>query len=232
MGFRRTAESDYKGISLQEPDLVFGRGCSSPIWHTDNDIWSLYCGAMTIETNERREQKGDSQFRLKLNKRIFAQNAFTVNLQILTNLKLTKTKCTQLKIKSHASHDVPRRCSAGGLIANLSTNCPYDHSIIQYTQSYNTYNTYNTCIQHQNVRNFKLPWSYSNSRRYSNSCALLSNHKAVVDQSVKRIAVKKRKTILPTWTKPPRPAHVYVIIQPDEKSYEMERVTVRNALDS
>ena len=68
---------------------------------------------MRIETIERKEQKGDSQFRLKLNKRIFVQNAFTVNLQILTILKLTKTKRTQLKAKTHASHDVPRRPSVG-----------------------------------------------------------------------------------------------------------------------
>ena len=59
-------------------------------------------------TNERREERRDSQFRLKLNKRVFVQNVLTVNLQILTILLLTKTKRTQLKIKTHTSHDVLR----------------------------------------------------------------------------------------------------------------------------
>lgn len=37
-------------------------------------------------TNERREERRDPQFRLKLNKRVFVENALTMNLQILAIL--------------------------------------------------------------------------------------------------------------------------------------------------
>ena len=65
--------------------------------------------AAIVTTDEKREGRWCPQFCLKLNKRVFVQNAFTVNLQIISILELTKTIRTQLKAKTHAPHDVPAR---------------------------------------------------------------------------------------------------------------------------
>ena len=62
-----------------------------------------------VTTDEIREGRWCPQFRLKLNKRAFVQNAFTVNSQIISILQLTKTIRTQLKAKTLVSHDVPER---------------------------------------------------------------------------------------------------------------------------
>ena len=87
-GSSEPPKPNYKGRWTARTEFrLFERGCGSPTRHADNESWKIYSGAATDNSNNEGGKIGEKMSLIssfKFDKRAFAQNAVTENLQMLT----------------------------------------------------------------------------------------------------------------------------------------------------